>query len=130
MYVRLYVKRPLFFSDFNRCWNASTNFSKNPKREIPRKLSSGSGACPCRYTGISMLLIAFRNCFENILKNRRISLFFTANDCPFIAKYKKPHKSVPCHRRTIKQSAIGHRWGSDTLQGTAIFAIHIRCSLY
>jgi len=23
MYVRLHVKWPLFFSDFNRCWNAS-----------------------------------------------------------------------------------------------------------
>ena len=39
-----------------------------PKLEIPRKPSGGSGAFPCRYRGISKLMIAFRNCFENTLK--------------------------------------------------------------
>ena len=52
---------------------------------------------------IRAMLGYYRSLLETVLitnfKNYRISLFFTGNDCPFIAKYKKPHKSVPCHRR-------------------------------
>jgi len=66
MYIGLYVKCPLFFSDFNETLIFSTDFLKIPKYKIFMKifLVEAEFFHADRRTDMTKLTVAFRNFYE------------------------------------------------------------------
>jgi hypothetical protein len=70
MWKRVYVKYPLFLSDFNESWSFSTDFVENLKYEVSLKSVHWKPSCYMRTdgrTGMTKLIVAFRN-FVNASK--------------------------------------------------------------
>ena len=70
MYTGLYVKYPLFLSDFNETRNFSTDFKKILKYQISWKFVQWKPSCrvvPCGLTDVTKPIVTFRN-FANASK--------------------------------------------------------------
>jgi len=72
MYIDLYVKYPLFLSDFNKTVIYSTDLQKKREVKFHGNPSSGSQVVPWKRTDGQMdmtkIIVAFRN-FANTSKN-------------------------------------------------------------
>ena len=64
MYKGLHIKYPLFLSDFNKVEFSRQIFEKYSNIKFYEILTSGSRVVECGQTGMTKLIVAFRNFAE------------------------------------------------------------------